>query len=112
MVIAMSLIVFAPIVASSLLFLLFRGNKVCSGVSEAAASEADEALAYDSLSALGREGDSSKHLERTTQVVSVGLFIPMSLGAFVYDPNLVNGFLAWLNPGLGIVGTYVSSGCR
>jgi MFS family permease len=107
MVIEMSLIVFAPIGASSLLFLLFLGNRVCSGLSEAAASGADEALAYDSLSALGREGDWSKVLERTTQVVSVGFFITMILGAFVYDPNLVNGFLAWLNPDWGLSGDMI-----
>ncbi len=98
MVVEMSLIVFAPIGASSLLFLLFLGNRVCSGLSEAAASGADEALAYDSLSALGREEDWPKVLERTTQVVSVGFILTMILGAFVYDPVLVNGLLASLNP--------------
>ena len=49
MVIEMALIVFAPIGASSLLFLMFLGNRIFSGLSEAAASGADEALAYDSL---------------------------------------------------------------
>jgi MFS family permease len=98
MVIEMSLIVFAPIGASFLLFLLFLGNRICSGLSEAAASGADEALAYDSLSALGREEDWPKVLERTTQVVSVGFVLTMILGAFAYDPDLVNGFLGWLNP--------------
>ncbi len=98
MVIEMSLIVFAPIGASSLLFLLFLGNRICSGLSEAAASGADEALAYDSLSALGREADWPKVLERTTQVVSAGFILTMILGAFAYDPDLVNGLLAWLNP--------------
>lgn len=98
MVIEMSLIVFAPIGASSLLFLLFLGNRICSGLSEAAASGADEALAYDSLSALGRAEDWPKVLERTTQVVSVGFVLTMILGAFAYDQNLVNGLLAWLNP--------------
>jgi MFS family permease len=98
MVIEMGLIVFAPIGASSLLFLLFLGNRICSGLSEAAASGADEALAYDSLSALGREEDWPKVLERTTQVVSIGFVLTMILGAFAYDPNLVNGLLEWLNP--------------
>ena len=98
MVIEMSLLVFAPIGASSLLFLLFLANRICSGLSEAAASGADEALAYDSLKALGREADWSKLLERTTQVVSVGFFLTMILGAFSYDPNVVNGLIAALNP--------------
>lgn len=95
MVIEMSLIAFAPIGSSSLLFLLFLGNRICSGLSEAAASGADEALAYDSLKALGREDDWSKLLERTSQVVSIGFFLTMILGAFAYDPAIVNGILAF-----------------
>jgi len=98
MVIEMSLLVFAPIGASSLLFFLFLANRICSGLSEAAASGADEALAYDSLKSLGREADWSKLLERTTQVVAVGFFLTMILGAFAYDPNVVNGLLAMINP--------------
>lgn len=98
MVIEMALIVFAPIGASPLLFLLFLANRVCSGLSEAAASGADEALAYDSLKALGREDDWSRILQRTTQVVAVGFFVTMILGAFAYDPAVVNGLLATLNP--------------
>jgi len=98
MVVEMALIVFAPIGASPLLFLLFLANRICSGLSEAAASGADEALAYDSLKALGREEDWSRILQRTTQVVSVGFFMTMILGAFAYDPNIVNGFLAVLDP--------------
>ncbi|PCI77599.1 MAG: MFS transporter [SAR86 cluster bacterium] len=98
MVIEMGLIVFAPIGASPLLFLLFLANRICSGLSEAAASGADEALAYDSLKALGREDDWARILQRTTQVVSVGFFMTMILGAFAYDPNMVNGLLSAIDP--------------
>jgi MFS family permease len=80
MVVEMALIVFAPIGASPFLFSLFLANRICSGLSEAAASGADEALAYDSLKALGREDDWAKILQRTTQVVSVGFFMTMILG--------------------------------
>lgn len=97
MVVEMALIVFAPIGGSSLLFFLFLGNRICSGLSEAAASGADEALAYDSLKALGREGDWSHLLERTSFVVSIGFFTTMILGAFAYDPAIVNGALGLLN---------------
>lgn len=97
MVIEMALIVFAPIGASSLLFLLFLGNRICSGLSEAAASGADEALAYDSLKALGRENEWSKFLERTTFIVSIGFFTTMILGAFAYDPGVVNSLLGLFN---------------
>ena len=98
MVIEMALIVFAPIGASPILFMLFLANRICSGLSEAAASGADEALAYDSLKALGREDDWSRILQRTTQVVSIGFFMTMILGAFAYDPNMVNGLLAGIDP--------------
>ncbi len=97
MVIEMALIVFAPIGAPSLLFLMFLGNRICSGLSEAAASGADEALAYDSLKALGREDEWARVLERTTFVVSIGFFTTMILGAFAYDPAIVNRMLALLN---------------
>jgi MFS family permease len=97
MVVEMSLIVFAPIGASSLLFLMFLGNRICSGLSEAAASGADEALAYDSLKALGREDEWAQLLEKTTFVVSIGFFSTMILGAFAYDPGIVNGFLGVIN---------------
>lgn len=97
MVIEMALIVFAPIGSSSLLFFLFLGNRICSGLSEAAASGADEALAYDSLKALGKEGEWSQLLERTTFVVSIGFFTTMILGAFAYDPAIVNAALGLMN---------------
>lgn len=97
MVIEMALIVFAPIGNSSILFYLFLGNRICSGLSEAAASGADEALAYDSLKALGRESDWSKILVRTTHFVSIGFVITMILGAFSYDRDLVNAVLSSLN---------------
>lgn len=97
MVVEMGLIAFAPIGSSTLLFLLFLGNRVCSGLSEAAASGADEALAYDSLKQLGREDEWSNLLERNGHVVSVGFFVAMILGAFTYDVDLVNGALGWLN---------------
>ncbi|PCJ42539.1 MAG: MFS transporter [SAR86 cluster bacterium] len=97
MVIEMGLIVFAPIGDSSILFFLFLGNRICSGLSEAAASGADEALAYDSLKALGREDDWSKILVRTTHFVSIGFIITMILGAFSYDPGLVNGLISSIN---------------
>jgi MFS family permease len=98
MVVEMALIVFAPIGASPFLFSLFLANRVCSGLSEAAASGADEALAYDSLKALGREDDWAKILQRTTQIVSIGFFMTMILGAFAYDPNMVNGLLSAIDP--------------
>lgn len=98
MVVEMSLLAFVPMGASGLLFTVFLINRICSGLSEAAASGADEALAYDSLKALGREEQWSHLLEKTSRVVSIGFFVTMILGAFVYDQALLNRTLALFNP--------------
>lgn len=97
MVVEMLLLVLVPMGASSLLFSVFLANRICSGLSEAAASGADEALAYDSLKALGREADWAQLLETTTRVVAIGFFTTMILGAFAYDSVLVNGALRYLS---------------
>ena len=57
MIAEMLLLCLAPVGSSSLLFGLVLVNRVLSGASEAAASGADEALAYDPLD---REGDISE----------------------------------------------------
>lgn len=98
MVLEMSLLAFVPLGASSLLFGVFLLNRVISGLSEAAASGADEALAYDSLKALGREDDWSRLLEKTSRVVSIGFFFTMISGAFVYDHALLTRVLALFDP--------------
>ena len=107
----MALIAFAPIAqqgsASSLLFWLFLGNRICSGLSEAAASGADEALAYDSLKALGREEEWAGYLEKLTRVVSIGFFVSMILGGLVYDAAVVNGVLDTLVPGSSLAATSI-----
>ena len=54
MVVEMSVMAFAPTGNPTLLFALFLVNRVLSGLAEAAASGADEALAYDSLLEVGR----------------------------------------------------------
>lgn len=97
MVLEMSLIAFAPMGSSTLLFLMFLGNRICSGLSEAAASGADEALAYDSLKQLGKEHEWSALLEKNSVVVAIGFSSTMILGAFAYDPAIVNGLLGSLN---------------
>jgi MFS family permease len=97
MFIEMALLVIVPIGTSSLLFIVFMINRICSGLAEAAASGADEALAYDSLKALGREKEWAGLLEKTTRVVSVGFFATMIIGALSYDPAVVNSLLGYLN---------------
>ncbi|MDP1932051.1 MAG: MFS transporter [Gammaproteobacteria bacterium] len=97
MVVEMLLLVLVPMGASPLLFSVFLLNRICSGLSEAAASGADEALVYDSLKALGRESEWAQLLERTTTTVSIGFFVTMISGALLYDAGLVNGVLGWLH---------------
>ncbi|MFT7133592.1 MAG: MFS family permease [Cyclobacteriaceae bacterium] len=102
MVIEMTLLVLVPIGASPVLFVVFLVNRVFSGLSEAAASGADEALAYDSLKALGREDEWAHLLEKSTRVVSAGFFVAMITGAFAYDADVVNGLLAWFGPNISL----------
>ncbi|MBT8146832.1 MAG: MFS transporter, partial [Gammaproteobacteria bacterium] len=101
MVIEMAGLLWVPVGESGFLFLAFLINRVCSGLSEAAASGADEALAYDSLKALGRESEWAHLLERTTRLMAVGFFTTMITGALVYDVSVVNGAIAFL--GLDLV---------
>ena len=97
MVVEMLLLVLVPMGASALLFWVFLANRICSGLSEAAASGADEALVYDSLKQLGRESEWAQLLEKTTRVVAIGFFTTMILGAFAYDSEMVNGFVRYLS---------------
>ena len=56
MVIEIALLCFVPLGNAGLLFAVFLVNRVLSGAAEAAASGADEAIAYDSLK---NEGDAA-----------------------------------------------------
>ena len=92
MVFEMALISFAPDTNLTLLFVLFIINRVLSGTAEAAASGADEALAYDSLM---QEGDIDQWgivLEKEMRYRSIGMAVAMSIGAAVYDPSFMNRF--------------------
>jgi MFS family permease len=97
MFIEMALLSFVPIGPSGLLFIVFLINRVFSGLAEAAASGADEALAYDSLKALGRESDWPHLLEKTTRVVSIGFFVTMITGALSYDIGVMNTVVGFFN---------------
>lgn len=103
MCVEMALLAFAPIGLSSVLFAMLLVNRICSGLAEAAASGADEALAYDSLKSLGREQDWPKILERTAHATSVAFFSTMLIGALAYDHVTLNALLQPL--GLEIAST-------
>jgi len=96
MVIEMLLILFAPIGNSSVVFYLFLLNRILSGAAEAAASGADEALAYDSLKEQNLEDKWGMVLERQMKVQSIGFVLAMSLGAVLYDAEMLGTILSFL----------------
>jgi len=95
MVLEMAALVFAPTIGPWLL-IFFLANRILSGAAEAAASGADEALAYDSLVATGREDRWPRVMEKLGHWQSLFFFCAMLLGAAVYDAATLNHALAWL----------------
>ncbi|MHC4451599.1 MAG: MFS transporter [Planctomycetota bacterium] len=90
MVVEMTVLAFAPAGNPRALFWIFMVNRVLSGLAEAAASGADEALAYDTLLEEGQQELWPQVLSRLQRRMSVGFMIAMVVGAAVYDPALVN----------------------
>jgi MFS family permease len=89
MVIEISLLCFVPLGNAGLLFAVFLVNRVLSGAAEAAASGADEAIAYDTLKREGNAGDWPRVLEKQMRMQSIAYIVAMSVGAAVYDPALM-----------------------
>jgi MFS family permease len=83
-------------------------NRVLSGAAEAFASGADEALAFDSLKAAGREGEWPRVLERLMQFGGLATIVAMVSGSLVYSPDLFNALGNWLgrSPGLTAADTF------
>nr|WP_269523898.1 MFS transporter [Coraliomargarita parva] len=103
MVVEMGVLLIAPINGGPLLFGLFAVNRVVSGLAEAAASGADEALTYDSLKYAGLEDRWGLVLERVQRDTSLAFFFAMTLGAAVYDPDMVNAVLRLFDPEITLV---------
>jgi MFS family permease len=100
MVMEMCLLAFVPLGNSSIIFWAFLINRVLSGLAEAMASGADEAIAYDTLAADGKANDWPKVLSLQMRLRSIGSIITLTIGALIYDPNLVNRLLTWLGTAL------------
>jgi MFS family permease len=96
MVIEITLLCFVPLGNANLLFAVFLVNRVLSGAAEAAASGADEAIAYDTLKNEGNAGDWPRVLEKQMRMQSIAYIGAMSLGAAVYDPALMQRVLSLL----------------
>ena len=89
MVIEIALLCFVPLGNPDFLFGIFLVNRVLSGAAEAAASGADEAIAYDTLKKEGDVRDWPRVLEKQMRIQSIAYVGAMSLGAAVYDPALM-----------------------
>ncbi|NNE90192.1 MAG: MFS transporter [Verrucomicrobiales bacterium] len=77
------------------LYLVFMANRVISGAAEAAASGADEALAYDSLDEENRDSLWTKLTKQLMIWQSVGFILVTLIGAALYDPEVVNRVAGW-----------------
>ena len=102
MVVEIAVLCFAPRGNLTLLFTLFAVNRVLSGAAEAAASGADQALAYDTLVAAGQEDSWGEVLETVMRYQAIGFMAAMSIGAAVYDPHLLNRAFQAVGLDLGI----------
>ncbi len=87
---------------SAFVFWLFVINRVLSGAAEAAASGADEAMAYDSIPEPTRQVLWAKVMKRTMIGISIGFVITSITGALVYSPDFINSVLhgLGLDPGV------------
>ncbi len=92
----MFLLCFVPLGNSTLIFWAFLINRILSGLAEAMASGADEAIAYDSLKEKGDEKDWPKVISVQMRVSSVASILTMTTGAMLYDPDMVNSALGYL----------------
>ncbi|UCF89887.1 MAG: MFS transporter [Desulfobacterales bacterium] len=97
MVVEITLLCFVPQGNSSLLFTIFLINRLLSGAAEAAASGADEALAYDALQEEGDVKDWPRVLEKQMGAQAMAYIGAMSLGAAVYDPLFMRRIAHGLN---------------
>jgi MFS family permease len=96
MVVEMAIIAWVPRGNIDLVFGAFLVNRIFSGLAEASASGADEALAYDALEEVGLADRWGQVLEIQMRCQSVGFILAMVIGAAIYDPGLVTQVLAWV----------------
>ena len=95
MVLEMSLLAFVPLHNISFVFWAFFINRILSGLAEAMASGADEALAYDSLTEQGSPSDWPAVLSLMMRLKSIAAVITMALGALLFDAAAVNKILSF-----------------
>ncbi len=87
MVLEMTIIAFVPLGNGKVVFFAFLLNRIFSGLAEAMASGADEALAYDTLKEHGLEKEWGRVLDIQLRIRSAGYILVMTIGGLVYDPD-------------------------
>lgn len=90
MVVEMGVLLVAPKGGGWWLLSLCLLNRLLSGASEAAASGADESIAYDALPEDGRSAAWDEVMATAMRVRATGFLIAMSLGGLLYDPTWWN----------------------
>ena len=94
MLVEMAILCLAPRGNTALLFSFFLINRVLSGLAEAAASGADEAIAYDALQAQGMADQWGRVLDVQMRLRSAMFILTMTVGAAVYDADLMTRIVA------------------
>jgi len=84
MVVEMAVFCLTPSGGGPLVFALFFLNRVLSGCAEAAASGADEALAYDSIPPAERDAIWPRVQSRLMAAQAVAMIVALNVGAFCY----------------------------
>jgi MFS family permease len=95
MVMEMSIIALVPLGNGTVIFTAFFINRILSGLAEAMASGADEAMVYDTLVAAGLEKEWPRVLDIQMRMQHLGYIFAMTIGAVVYDMDTVNRLLHW-----------------
>lgn len=95
MMVEMALLLCAPLFGPVVLITCILLNRILSGAAEASASGADEALAYDSLAALGRTDRWPLLLEKLARYQSLAFVFSSIAGALLYDADALNKIGAW-----------------
>lgn len=93
MTLEMLCLLLAPRNGGALLLTFCVINRIASGLSEACASGANEALAYDSLAEKQRAQAWDALLARAMRWRSIGFVVAMIIGGLLYDPKAINYLL-------------------
>jgi MFS family permease len=79
----------APTSNLDVLFWILAINRVLSGLAEAAASGADEALVYDSIDEAGKKDEWGLILQKVTRWQSFAFMVALLTGGVLYDPDVM-----------------------